>query len=115
MTLLVAASYAAALVWLAWNSRALGDAAGTANTCVAGAAWTVLWAGIAPSLFADTDSPGTAVAGTALAALCLIAALFVGRTDVPVYGAHLPSHRRTNTAVMVAASATFAVIAAAAV
>lgn len=114
MTLLVAASYAAALVWLAWNSRALGDP-GTANSCVAGAAWTVLWAGIAPSLFADTDSTGTAVAGVGLAALCLIEALFVGRTDVPVYGAHLPSHRRTNTAVMVAASATFAVIAAAAV
>ena len=115
MTLLVAASYAAALVWLAWNSRALGDAAGTANACIAGAAWTVLWAGIAQALFADTDSVGTAVVGTALAALFLIAALSVGRTGRPIYGAYLPSHRRTNDAVMVAASASFAVIAAAAV
>lgn len=114
MTLLVSASYAAALVWLAWNSRALGDP-GTEGACFASAVWTVLWAGIAPSLFADTDSVGTAVVGTALAAGFLIAALSVGRTDVPVYGAYLPSHRRTNTAVMVAASATFAVIAAAAV
>lgn len=115
MTLLVAAAYAAALVWLAWNSRALGNPPGTASTCFAAATWVVLWSGVSPRLFADTDSPGTAVVGTVLAALFLIAALFVGRTDVPVYGAHLPSHRRTNTAVMVAASATFAVIAAAAV
>lgn len=114
MTLLVAASYAAAPVWLAWNSRALGDP-GTTNACVAGAVWTVLWAGVAPRLFADVHSVGTAVAGTALAALFLIAALSVGRTSRTIYGAHLPSHRRTNAAVMVAASATFAVIAAAAV
>lgn len=115
MTLLVAATYAAALVWLAWNSRALGDPPGTASTCFAAATWVVLRSGVAPSLFTDTDSTGTAVAGTVLAALCLIAALVVGRTGRPVYGAHLPSHRRTNMAVMVAASATFAVIAAAAV
>lgn len=115
MTLIVAAVYAAALVWLAWNSRALGDVANTANACFAGAAWTVLWAGVASRLFAGMHSTGTAVAGTALAAGFLIAALVVGRTGRPVYGAHLTSHRRTNAAVMVAASATFAVIAAAAV
>lgn len=115
MILLVAAPYAAALVCLAWNSRALGDVANTANACFAGAAWTVLWAGVAQALFSDLNSVGTAVVGTVLAALFLIAALSVGRTDVPVYGAYLPSHRRTNTAAMVAASATFAVIAAAAV
>ena len=114
MTLLVAASYAAALVWLAWNSRALGDP-GTANACIAGAAWVVLWAGIAQALFADTNSVGTAVAGTALAAGFLIVALVVGRTGRPIYGAHLPAHRRTNAAVMVAASASFAAIASAAV
>jgi len=114
MTLIVAAAYAAVLMWLADNARAHDDP-GTEGTCVAGAAWTVLWAGIAQSLFSGVHSPGTAVAGTALAALFLIAALSVGRTDVPVYGAHLTSHRRTNTAVMVAASSTFAVIAAAAV
>lgn len=115
MTLLVAAAYAAALVWLAWNSRALGGVSNTANACFASAAWVVLWPGVSPRLFADVHSVGTAAVGTVLAALFLIAALSVGRTDVPVYGAHLPSHRRTNTAVMVAASATFAVIAAAAV
>ena len=115
MTLIVAATYAAALVWLAWNSRDLGDAVGTANACIAGAAWVVLWSGIAPRLFADMHSTGTAVAGTALAAGFLIVALVVGRTGRPIYGAHLPAHRRTNTAVMVAASASFAVIAAAAV
>lgn len=115
MTLLVAAAYAAALVWLAWNSRALGGVSNTANACFASAAWAVLWAGIAQALFADTNSVGTAVAGTALAAGFLIVALVVGRTGRPIYGAHLPAHRRTNAAVMVAASATFAVIAAAAV
>lgn len=115
MTLLVAAAYAAVLMWLAWNSRALDDPPGTSNACFASAAWVVLWSGVSPRLFADVHSVGTAAVGTVLAALFLIAALSVGRTDVPVYGAYLPSHRRTNTAVMVAASATFAVIAAAAV
>lgn len=115
MTLLVAAAYAVALVWLAWNSRALGDPPGTASTCFAGAGWAVLWAGAAPRLFVGVDSTGAAVAGTALAAGFLIAALASARTDVPIYGAHLAEHRRTNTAAMVAASATFAIIAAAAV
>ena len=115
MTLLVAASYAAALVWLAWNSRALGDAAGTTNACIASAAWTVLWAGIAQALFSDLNSVGVSVAGVGMAAGFLIAALSVGRTSRPIYGTYLPAHRRTNMAVMVAASATFAVIAAAAV
>ena len=72
-----------------------------ANACFAGAAWAVLWAGVAPRLFADMHSTGTAVIGTALAAGFLIAAL--------------AEHRRTNTAVMVAASATFAITAVAAV
>lgn len=115
MTLLVAAAYAAVLVCLAWNSRALGDPPGAANACFAGAAWVVLWAAVAPSLFADLDSVGTAVAGTALAAVFVIAALALGRTEHPIYGSHLPAHRRTNAAVAVAASATFAVVAAAAV
>lgn len=114
MTLIVAAAYAAALMWLADNARAHNDP-GTEGTCVAGATWTVLWAGALQEMVADTYSVGTAVAGTALAALFLIAALVVGRTGRPIYGAHLPAHRRTNAAVMVAASATFAVIAAAAV
>lgn len=114
MTLIVAAAYAAVLMWLADNARAHDDP-GTEVTCFASAAWVVLWSGVSPRLFADVHSVGTAAVGTVLAALFLIAALSVGRTDVPVYGAYLPSHRRTNTAVMVAASATFAVIAAAAV
>lgn len=115
MTLLVAAVYAAALVWLAWNSRALGDVSNAANACFAAATWVVVWAGVSPRLFAGMHSTGTAVAGTALAALFLIAALALGRTERPIYGAHLPAHRRTNAALLVAASATFAVIAAAAV
>lgn len=115
MTLIVAAAYAAVLVGLAWNSRALGDPPGAANACFAGAAWVVLWAGAAPSLFANLDSVGTAVAGTAAAAMSMIAGLALGRTTRPIYGAHLPAHRRTNMAVAVAASATLAVVAAAAV
>lgn len=115
MTLLVAAAYAAALMWLAWNSRALGDPPGAANACFAGAAWVVLWAGAAPSLFTNLDSVPVAVTGTALAAVSMIAGLALGRTTRPIYGAHLPAHRRTNMAVAVAASATLAVVAAAAV
>lgn len=115
MTLLVAAAYAAVLVGLARNSRALGDPPGAANACFAGAAWVVLWAGVAPSLFANLDSVPVAVAGTAAAAVSMIVGLALGRTTQPIYGAHLPAHRRTNMAVAVAASATFAVVAAAAV